>query len=222
MAELRTSAQWRRDMRQVKPSEKDCPAKVVAAWGSSKKGSASHQNASAHVSSASSSSSSSSSLLSSSQLETGGCENDESAAQASDARAAALEEGTLATGGATMRLYGSVRADPTLTLTNPLRSCACRPYLNPNQHSPQWQTAPWHPPALGANGAVPKNAFGNYELWDGDTRLLPAGCVWVRLPKVAVVAKSLGLDFAPAVTGFGRRGSGAMARAVPEVMVARQ
>jgi hypothetical protein len=33
-------------------------------------------------------------------------------------------------------------------------------------------------------GVVPRNAHGNYELWDGDARLLPAGAEWLRLPKV--------------------------------------
>jgi hypothetical protein len=33
-------------------------------------------------------------------------------------------------------------------------------------------------------GVVPRNAHGNYELWDGDVRLLPAGAEWLRLPNV--------------------------------------
>ena len=82
-----------------------------------------------------------------------------------------------------------------------------------------WQTEAWSPPAVGdprnngGRGGVPKNDYGNYELWDGDARLLPRGAEWLRnMPRVAKVAGQLGVDFAPAVVGFSH-GSG---RAVPD------
>jgi hypothetical protein len=34
------------------------------------------------------------------------------------------------------------------------------------------------------SGEVPRNAHGNYELWDGDVNLLPRGAEWLRLTKV--------------------------------------
>ena len=60
---------------------------------------------------------------------------------------------------------------------------------------------------------MPKNRHGNYELWDGDENLLPDGAVWLNMPKVAIVARELGVDFAPALVGFGRTSG----RAVPEL-----
>jgi len=74
----------------------------------------------------------------------------------------------------------------------------------------EWQTDPWSPPPATA-GKVPKNDHGNYEMWDGDLKLLPTGAQWLKMPKVAIVARQLGLDFAQVLTGFGRSAG----RAVP-------
>ena len=48
----------------------------------------------------------------------------------------------------------------------------------------EWQTDPWSPPPA-ADGKVPKNDHGNYELWDGDLKLLPKGTTWLKMPKVS-------------------------------------
>ena len=45
---------------------------------------------------------------------------------------------------------------------------------------------------------------GNYELWDGDEKLLPGGTTWLRMPKVGDIAGKLKVDFAQALVGFSR------------------
>lgn len=47
---------------------------------------------------------------------------------------------------------------------------------------------------------VPRNDYGNVYLFK--PCMLPVGCVHLRLPNLHRVAKKLGIDAAPAVTGF--------------------
>jgi len=63
-----------------------------------------------------------------------------------------------------------------------------------------WQTEPLMVPSATADGKVPKNALGNVELWTAQH--LPLGCVHLRDEFAARAAKSLGVDFAPAMTRF--------------------
>jgi len=72
----------------------------------------------------------------------------------------------------------------------------------------EWQTAPYEP-AIAENGKVPRNNFGNVDLYQ--ECMLPIGCVWINdLDDFAVVGRvcrKLDIDAAKAVTGFdGQRG----------------
>lgn len=69
----------------------------------------------------------------------------------------------------------------------------------------RWQTEPYKPPAV-VDGKVPKNGFGNVELWSHEH--LPLGCVHLQLPGVASLAQILSIDHAQALVGFDRRGKG--------------
>ncbi|KAG7386853.1 hypothetical protein PHYPSEUDO_015163 [Phytophthora pseudosyringae] len=73
-----------------------------------------------------------------------------------------------------------------------------------------WQTTEFKPPPL-VDGRVPKNQYGNLEIWS--PAHVPSGAVHLRLPRMDAVAESLGIDFAPAVVGFEVRNG----RAVPKV-----
>ena len=62
------------------------------------------------------------------------------------------------------------------------------------------------PPAL--NGKVPRNAYGNLDVYVPS--MIPAGAIHLQHPIAARAAKLLGIDFADAVTGFdfkGRQGT---------------
>ncbi|OQR95109.1 DNA repair protein [Achlya hypogyna] len=63
----------------------------------------------------------------------------------------------------------------------------------------EWQTRVYEAPPVVA-GVVPKNEHGNIELWS--PQCLPCGAVHLQLPRVAKVARTLGVDFAPAVVGW--------------------
>lgn len=64
----------------------------------------------------------------------------------------------------------------------------------------EWQTEDYDPPEA-TDGIVPRNAYGNVDMYK--ECMLPKGCIWMKeiagLPRVA---KKLGIDVAPAVTGF--------------------
>ena len=63
----------------------------------------------------------------------------------------------------------------------------------------EWQTEPWDPPAA-KDGVVPKNDRGNVDLHGA--ALPPPGTVHVNLPRIARVARALGIDYATALVGF--------------------
>mmetsp|Transcript_24488 Transcript_24488/g.31815 ORF Transcript_24488/g.31815 Transcript_24488/m.31815 type:complete len:661 (-) Transcript_24488:81-2063(-) len=72
----------------------------------------------------------------------------------------------------------------------------------------KWQTEDLNlDPAM--NGFVPKTEHGNVEFWDYNPKCLPAGTTHLQYPKISLVAKKLGIDYAPALIGFqsGRNGS---------------
>ncbi|KAE8974119.1 hypothetical protein PR003_g27025 [Phytophthora rubi] len=62
-----------------------------------------------------------------------------------------------------------------------------------------WQTTEFEPPPM-VDGRVPKNQYGNLEVWS--PAHVPRGAVHLRLPRIDAIAESLGIDFAPAVVGF--------------------
>lgn len=61
------------------------------------------------------------------------------------------------------------------------------------------QTEPYVPDPV-VNGKVPKNNFGNIDLYVPS--MLPKGAVHIPFKGVAKIARSLGFDYAEAVTGF--------------------
>jgi len=62
-----------------------------------------------------------------------------------------------------------------------------------------WQTIPWIP-AVAVNGLVPKNSRGHVDLWDSSH--LPGGCTHLPYPRIASMARKLGIDYADAMVGF--------------------
>lgn len=68
-----------------------------------------------------------------------------------------------------------------------------------------WQTEPYKPP-VAENGRVPRNKFGNVELFHED--MLPIGTVHLKLPGLNRIADELGVDCVPAVVGFEGVGRG--------------
>lgn len=66
-----------------------------------------------------------------------------------------------------------------------------------------WQTKDFEPP-VAENGVVPRNAYGNVELFK--PRMLPIGTVHLQLPSLNKVCKKIGVDCAQAVVGFDSSG----------------
>ena len=72
-----------------------------------------------------------------------------------------------------------------------------------------WQTDPWAPP-VSKDGVVPRNARGQVDLWT--PAHLPLGCVHLPYPRIAAIARKLGVDYAEAMVGFEVRGG----RSIPK------
>ncbi|CAG8191601.1 unnamed protein product [Penicillium salamii] len=69
------------------------------------------------------------------------------------------------------------------------------------------QTQVYVPPPV-VNGRIPKNAFGNLDIYVPS--MVPPGGVHIKRPEAVKAARILGIDYADAVTGFdfkGRRGT---------------
>lgn len=62
-----------------------------------------------------------------------------------------------------------------------------------------WQTQDYEPPTA-ENGVVPRNAYGNVELFK--PTMLPKKTVHIQLPGLNKVCKKLNIDCAQAVVGF--------------------
>lgn len=62
-----------------------------------------------------------------------------------------------------------------------------------------WQTEPYQPP-VAENGLVPRNAYGNVELFKPE--MLPIGTRHIQLPNLNRICKKMGVDCAQAVIGF--------------------
>ncbi|RMD44031.1 hypothetical protein DV735_g1077, partial [Chaetothyriales sp. CBS 134920] len=72
----------------------------------------------------------------------------------------------------------------------------------------EFQTQLYTPPAITPSGRIPRNAFGNLDVYVPS--MIPAGAIHVRHPLAAKAARVLGIDYADAVTGFefkGRHGT---------------
>jgi len=70
------------------------------------------------------------------------------------------------------------------------------------------QTTEYKPPPV-VNGKVPKNAYGNLDLYVPS--MVPAGAVHLKHSETQRAARILGLDYADAVTGFAFKGRHATA-----------
>ncbi|KAH8550677.1 hypothetical protein BGW37DRAFT_521343 [Umbelopsis sp. PMI_123] len=62
-----------------------------------------------------------------------------------------------------------------------------------------WQTEKFRPQQV-IDGVIPKNAFGNVDLYQPD--MCPIGATHIPIQGIAKIAKKLGVDFAEAVIGF--------------------
>ena len=60
-----------------------------------------------------------------------------------------------------------------------------------------WQTLPWSPIPVGPNDPIPVNEYNNVEL-----KLLNPGLVHLEEPRMSLVAKKLGIPYAPCLLGF--------------------
>ena len=65
-----------------------------------------------------------------------------------------------------------------------------------------WQTDPWSPPYVGPNDMIPTNAYNNVEL-----ALLNPGLTHLDQPRLAPIARKLGIPYSPCMLGF-ENGSG--------------
>lgn len=66
-----------------------------------------------------------------------------------------------------------------------------------------WQTKPWRPPPVGPNDPIPVNEYKNVEL-----ALLNPGLTHMEQPRLSVVARKLGIQYAPCMCGYeGHRGN---------------
>ncbi|CAD5229246.1 unnamed protein product [Bursaphelenchus okinawaensis] len=62
-----------------------------------------------------------------------------------------------------------------------------------------WQTEPYVPPKV-INGRIPRNEYGNVYMYQKS--MVPQECVHIKLSGVSNIARQLGVDAAPAVTGW--------------------
>uniref|UniRef100_A0A170WRB9 Dna repair protein complementing xp-c cell n=1 Tax=Triatoma infestans TaxID=30076 RepID=A0A170WRB9_TRIIF len=61
-------------------------------------------------------------------------------------------------------------------------------------------------PATAVDGKVPRNDFGNVELYKPS--MIPKGTVHLQLPGLMRIARKMDIDCAPAVVGWEFRGHG--------------
>ena len=64
-----------------------------------------------------------------------------------------------------------------------------------------WQTIPWSPAPVGPDDEIPINEYRNVEL-----ALINPGLIHLDAPRMSVVAKNLGIPYAPCLLGFEGRG----------------
>eukprot|EP01033_Poteriospumella_lacustris_P003931 gene3930-2793_t len=80
-----------------------------------------------------------------------------------------------------------------------------------------WQTEPLViPPVEAATELIPRNDYGNLEVWDGQPQFVPAGATYIAEPFVEKAAKHLGVQFVPAVVGFETQYAGMTATRRPK------
>eukprot|EP01050_Picozoa_sp_SAG11_P010577 SAG11_NODE_1066_length_5987_cov_3.977412_4_plen_371_part_00 len=69
-----------------------------------------------------------------------------------------------------------------------------------------WQTEPYRAPAA-VGARVPRNAYGNWELWQRRPEFLPRGCRYIDMPYIGSSARDVGVDYVEAVIDFEYRAS---------------
>eukprot|EP01031_Cornospumella_fuschlensis_P036450 gene36450-44217_t len=78
----------------------------------------------------------------------------------------------------------------------------------------EWQTDVLQIPPV-SDGLIPRNQYGNWEVWAGEQRFVPRGAVYLQNPLTSKVCGALGIQCVPVVVGFeSRAGAGG---AVPTV-----
>ncbi|KAJ3340432.1 hypothetical protein HDU93_007039 [Gonapodya sp. JEL0774] len=82
----------------------------------------------------------------------------------------------------------------------------------------EWQTIEYVPPPV-IDGVVPRNSFGNIDLYKPS--MLPHGAQHIKVPGIAKIAKKLGVDYADAVVGFEFQ-SGSSHPVLDGIVVARE
>lgn len=80
-----------------------------------------------------------------------------------------------------------------------------------------WQTEELIiPPVDPTTELIPRNDYGNLEVWDGQPQFVPAGATYIAEPFVEKAAKHLGVQFVPAVVGFETQYAGMTATRRPK------
>ena len=82
-----------------------------------------------------------------------------------------------------------------------------------------FQTQVYIPPTVGPDGKIPRNQYGNIDIYVPS--MIPEGAVWVRVPEAKLAARLLKIDYADAVTGFDFKGRHGTAR-IDGVVVAEE
>eukprot|EP01031_Cornospumella_fuschlensis_P039043 gene39043-47503_t len=78
----------------------------------------------------------------------------------------------------------------------------------------EWQTDVLQIPPV-SDGLIPRNQYGNWEVWAGEQRFVPRGAIYLQHPLTSKVCGALGIQCVPVVVGFeSRAGAGG---AVPTV-----
>lgn len=67
------------------------------------------------------------------------------------------------------------------------------------------QTEPWEPDPVGRDGSLPVNDYGDVDVYDGDSRLVPRGAVWFKGKQAREVARNLSIRYAPVMTGWEKK-----------------
>mmetsp|Transcript_10014 Transcript_10014/g.15011 ORF Transcript_10014/g.15011 Transcript_10014/m.15011 type:complete len:431 (+) Transcript_10014:170-1462(+) len=63
-----------------------------------------------------------------------------------------------------------------------------------------WQTIEWKRQEVKEDGKIPRGKYGHVEVWTESH--IPKGCAHVDRPRIASIAKKLGIEYAKAMTGF--------------------
>ena len=66
------------------------------------------------------------------------------------------------------------------------------------------QTELYKPQPVTTDGRIPKNAYGNLDIYHA--HMIPPGAAHIQHPETARVARLLGIDYADAITGFSFKG----------------